>query len=162
MLSPFWDIGGLKENSQTHIERMFGPSAPARLLRCGKLTHHPFLTICRVPEINVCVILRKEYCRRLWRWCTTAIKETFAGTGNKMRVCVTEHRDLSPLDLRPTGELAPSLALPWIAKLRDGVLMGQVSLILLAHFLFHIELPLGWMAIPLAVTAASNVSCTAS
>jgi two-component system sensor histidine kinase RegB len=74
-----------------------------------------------------------------------------------MRVCVTEHRDLSPPDLRPTGELAPSLALPWIAKLRDGMLIGQVSLILLAHFLFHIELPLGWMAIPLAMTAGSNI-----
>lgn len=74
-----------------------------------------------------------------------------------MRVCVTEHRDPSPLDLRPTGELAPSLALPWIAKLRDGMLVGQVSLILLTHFLFHIALPLRWMAIPLALTAGSNI-----
>ncbi|MGO9275548.1 MAG: ATP-binding protein [Terriglobia bacterium] len=74
-----------------------------------------------------------------------------------MRVCVTEHHDLSPPDLRPTGELAPSLALPWIAKLRDGMLIGQVSLILLAHFLFHIDLPLGWMAIPLAMSAGSNI-----
>jgi hypothetical protein len=46
-----------------------------------------------------------------------------------MRVCVTEHRDPSPPDLRPNGEFAPSLALPWIAKLRDGMLIGQVSLI---------------------------------
>jgi two-component system sensor histidine kinase RegB len=74
-----------------------------------------------------------------------------------MRVCVTEHRDPQPPDLRPTGELAPSLALPWIAKLRDGMLAGQLFLILLTHFLFHIALPLRWMAIPLAVTAASNI-----
>jgi two-component system sensor histidine kinase RegB len=63
-----------------------------------------------------------------------------------------------PLDLRPAGELAPSLALPWIAKLRDGMLMGQVVLILLTHYLFHIALPIAWMSIPLAVTAASNLS----
>ncbi len=74
-----------------------------------------------------------------------------------MRVCVTEHRDPSPPDLRPTGELAPSLALPWIAKLRDGMLIGQLSLILLTHFLFHIALPLRWMAIPLAMTAGSSI-----
>ena len=74
-----------------------------------------------------------------------------------MRVCVTENRDPSPPDLRPTGELAPSLALPWIAKLRDGMLIGQLSLILLAQFFFHIELPLRWMVIPLAVTAGSNI-----
>jgi two-component system sensor histidine kinase RegB len=74
-----------------------------------------------------------------------------------MRVCVTEYHDPSPPDLRPIGELAPSLALPWIAKLRDGMLIGQVSLILLTRFFFHIALPLGWMVIPLALTAASNI-----
>lgn len=74
-----------------------------------------------------------------------------------MRVCVTEPRDPLPLDLRPTGEMAPSVALPWIAKLRDGMLLGEVLLILLAHFLFLIELPVAWLAIPLAVMGASNI-----
>jgi hypothetical protein len=45
-----------------------------------------------------------------------------------MRVCVTEHRDLPTPYLRPTGELAPSLALPWITKLCDGMLTGQIAL----------------------------------
>lgn len=75
-----------------------------------------------------------------------------------MRVCVTENRNPPPPDLRPAGELAPSLALPWIAKLRDGMLAGQLLLILLTHYLFHIALPLAWMAIPLAVIAASNIT----
>jgi len=74
-----------------------------------------------------------------------------------MRVCVTGHHNQPATDLRPTGELAPTLALPWIAKLRDGVLLGEVFLVLLAHYFFHIELPLRWLAIPLAVSAASNV-----
>jgi len=74
-----------------------------------------------------------------------------------MRVCVTEQRDLPLPDLRPTGELPPSLALPWITKLRDGMLIGQVALVLMANYLFHIALPLKWLAVPLALTAVSNL-----
>ena len=74
-----------------------------------------------------------------------------------MRVCVTERRVPSPDDLRPAGELAPSLALPWIVKLRYGVLAGQVVLILLTHFVFGVPLLIQWLAIPLALTAASNL-----
>jgi two-component system sensor histidine kinase RegB len=74
-----------------------------------------------------------------------------------MRVCVTEHRDPPTPDLRPTGELAPNVALPWIAKLRDGMLMGQIALVLMTHYFFHIALPLKWISIPLALTAASNL-----
>jgi two-component system, sensor histidine kinase RegB len=74
-----------------------------------------------------------------------------------MRVCVTEQSNLPPPDLRPTGELAPSLALPWIAKLRDGVWLGQVFLVLLAFYFFHIDLPLKWIALPLGVEAVSNL-----
>jgi two-component system sensor histidine kinase RegB len=73
-----------------------------------------------------------------------------------MRVCVTERRVPSPADLRSAGELAPSLALPWIVKLRYGVLTGQIVLILLTHFVFGVSLPIQWLAIPLALTAAGN------
>jgi len=75
----------------------------------------------------------------------------------EMRVCVTEHRDSRIPDLRPTGELAPSLALPWVSKLRNGMLVGETSLILITQYLFHIALPLKWIAIPLAFTAAANL-----
>jgi two-component system sensor histidine kinase RegB len=73
-----------------------------------------------------------------------------------MRVSLTGRRELSTADLRPAGELAPSLALPWIVRLRYGVLAGQAFLILLAHFVFDVRLPLAWLALPLAVTGASN------
>jgi two-component system sensor histidine kinase RegB len=59
--------------------------------------------------------------------------------------------------LRSAGELASSLALPWIVKLRYGVLAGQVVLILLTHFVFGVPLLIRWLAIPLALTAASNL-----
>ena len=42
-----------------------------------------------------------------------------------MRICVTEKREAQAFDLRPAGELAPSLALPWIIRLRYGVILGQ-------------------------------------
>ena len=74
-----------------------------------------------------------------------------------MRVSVTERRDTPPPDLRPAGELAPSLALPWIAKLRYGVVAGQAVLILVAHFGFDVSLPLAWLALPLAAMTASNI-----
>jgi two-component system sensor histidine kinase RegB len=74
-----------------------------------------------------------------------------------MRVYVTERRVPTPADLRPAGELAPSLALPWIVKLRYGVLAGLAVLILLTHFVFGVSLLLQWLAIPLVLTAASNL-----
>jgi two-component system, sensor histidine kinase RegB len=73
-----------------------------------------------------------------------------------MRVTVAEHQDRQLLDLRPAGELAPNLALPWIIKLRYGVIFGQALLLLLTHFVFGVELPIAWLALPLAVMAASN------
>jgi len=73
----------------------------------------------------------------------------------RMRVCVTERRVPVPADLRPAGELAPSLALPWIVKLRYGVLAGLTVLILLLHFVFGVSLLLQWIVFPLALTAVT-------
>ncbi len=74
-----------------------------------------------------------------------------------MRVSVTERRDPSPGELLPAGELVPDLALPWVAKLRYGLLAGLVSLILLTHYVLGVRLPIAWLAIPLAVMALSNL-----
>ncbi len=78
-----------------------------------------------------------------------------------MRISVTERENISAADLRPTAELAPALVLPWLIRLRYGLLIGQASLILIAAFVSHIDLPLAWLAIPLAVTALSNLSLRA-
>jgi len=83
--------------------------------------------------------------------------EVIASEGTRMRVYVTERRIPTPDDLRPAGELAPSLALPWIVKLRYGVLAGLAVLILLTRFVFDVPLPIQWLALPLALTAASNL-----
>jgi two-component system, sensor histidine kinase RegB len=74
-----------------------------------------------------------------------------------MRVTVAEYHETQPVDLRPAADLAPNLALPWIVKLRYGVLFGQALLLLIAHFAFAVELPIAWLSIPLALTALSNI-----
>jgi two-component system, sensor histidine kinase RegB len=75
-----------------------------------------------------------------------------------MRVSVTTHRRApSAADLRSAGEAAPSLALPWVAKLRYGLLAGESALILGAYFAFGVQLPIVWLSLPLAVAAASNL-----
>ena len=59
--------------------------------------------------------------------------------------------------MRPTSELAPALVLPWLRRLRYGVLAGECILILIAVLFAHVELPLIWLAIPLAVALVSNL-----
>ena len=74
-----------------------------------------------------------------------------------MRVSVTQRRGPSVSDLRSAGEVAPSLALPWVSKLRYGLLAGQSALILTTHFVFGVKLPILWLALPLGVAAVSNL-----
>jgi two-component system, sensor histidine kinase RegB len=73
-----------------------------------------------------------------------------------MRFSVTDRPTISQMDVRPTAELAPALVVPWLTRIRYGVIIGQVVLILVAAFLSHMELPLGWLAIPIAVMIGSN------
>jgi two-component system sensor histidine kinase RegB len=73
-----------------------------------------------------------------------------------MRFSVTDRPSVSQMDVRPTAELGPALVVPWLTRIRYGVIIGQGILILLSAFLSHIELPLGWLAIPLAVMIGSN------
>ena len=54
---------------------------------------------------------------------------------SQMRVSITaQHHRPQATDLRSAGEAAPSLALPWVAKLRYGLLVGESALILTARF----------------------------
>jgi len=75
----------------------------------------------------------------------------------QMRINLTERPNQTAPDLRSAAELAPSLALPWIVRLRYGVLIGQTALILAARYLFEIKLPIEWLTLPLATVAVSNL-----
>ena len=77
--------------------------------------------------------------------------------GLTMRISVTDRQHVSQQDLRPTVELAPALALPWLARLRYGLLAGISVLILAAAWMAHIQLPLPWIAVPLAIMLVSNI-----
>ncbi|HWP83704.1 MAG TPA: ATP-binding protein [Terriglobia bacterium] len=54
-------------------------------------------------------------------------------------------------------EYAPQLALPWIVRLRYGMALAQIVTALVVHYVFRIELPLGWIALAPIVTCASNL-----
>jgi len=60
-------------------------------------------------------------------------------------------------DLRPTSELAPALVLPWLQKLRYGILAGESVLIAIAFSFARTELRLIWVGIPLAIALVSNL-----
>jgi two-component system, sensor histidine kinase RegB len=77
-----------------------------------------------------------------------------------MRIVVSEYSAPHSLDPRPAGELAPNIALPWVVKLRYGVSFGQALLLLLAHFVFGLDLPIALLAIPLVLMAVSNILST--
>ena len=74
-----------------------------------------------------------------------------------MRISLAERQDISGLDLRPSADVAPSLALPWIVTLRYGMLAGETALSLVVVFVFRVPLAIEWLALPLAVTLVSNL-----
>lgn len=56
-----------------------------------------------------------------------------------------------------TADLAPNLALPWVLRLRYGVVIGEAAIILGMAYGFHLDFPLSWTLAPLAVVLASNI-----
>lgn len=75
-----------------------------------------------------------------------------------MKVCVTETPVGDPTpDLRSAGDRAPDLARPWVVRMRYGMLAAQLALLVFLSFGLRENLPLGWLAIPLGLTALTNV-----
>ena len=75
-----------------------------------------------------------------------------------MKVCVTEIPVNGPApDLRSAGDLAPDLARPWVVRMRYGMLAAQLALLFFLGVGLRMDLPLGWLAVPLAITAFSNL-----
>lgn len=75
-----------------------------------------------------------------------------------MRVSVTDRRHFAEKDLRPTSELAPALVLPWLQKLRYGILASECALIFIAARFARGELRLLWLAFPLVIALGSNLN----
>src|SRR5208283_984603 len=56
-----------------------------------------------------------------------------------------------------TTDLAPNLALPWVVRLRYGMVAGEVTLILGMSYGLRLDFPLLWTLAPLAIVLASNI-----
>jgi two-component system, sensor histidine kinase RegB len=52
---------------------------------------------------------------------------------------------------------APNLALPWVVRLRYGMVAGEVAVILGLFYGLRIDFPLRWAVAPLVVMLASNI-----
>lgn len=56
-----------------------------------------------------------------------------------------------------TTNLAPNLALPWVLRLRYGMVAGEAAIVMGMAYGFRLELPLLWTLCPLVIVLASNV-----
>lgn len=56
-----------------------------------------------------------------------------------------------------TADLAPNLALPWVLRLRYGMVAGEVAIVLGMFFGFHLRMVFLWTMAPLAIILGSNL-----
>ena len=55
------------------------------------------------------------------------------------------------------ADLAPNLALPWVLRLRYGMVAGEAAIIVGMSYGFHLDIPLLWTLAPLALVLVSNI-----
>ena len=56
-----------------------------------------------------------------------------------------------------TTDLAPNLALPWVLRLRYGMVAGEAAIIVAMAYVFRLDFPVVWTLTPLAAILASNL-----
>jgi len=56
-----------------------------------------------------------------------------------------------------TKDLAPDLALPWVVRLRYGIVFGEAAIVLAMTYAFRLDLPLLGTLAPLAIVFCSNL-----
>ena len=58
----------------------------------------------------------------------------------------------------PTKDVAPNLALPWVLRLRYGIVAGEAAIILCMAYVFHVKFPVLWTLAPLIAILGSNIA----
>ena len=58
---------------------------------------------------------------------------------------------------QPVPETAPQIALPWIVRLRYGMVLGQIATVLFVRYALGVDIPLAAFAIAPILVAASNL-----
>src|SRR5581483_1765318 len=61
------------------------------------------------------------------------------------------------LDAGQKPDPGANLALPWVVRLRYGVLSGEAAIVLGMAYAFHLEFPIRWTLAPLLVILLSNL-----
>ena len=56
-----------------------------------------------------------------------------------------------------TKDLAPNLALPWVVRLRYGIVFGQAAIVLGMAYVYRLDFPLLWTLAPIAIVLLSNI-----
>ena len=66
----------------------------------------------------------------------------------------------SPATAAPTAtkDVAPNLALPWVLRLRYGIVAGETAIILCMAYVFRVKFPVLWTLAPLFAILASNIA----
>lgn len=67
------------------------------------------------------------------------------------------HHTLADGSAAVPTDLAPNLALPWVVRLRYGMVVGETGIVLGMWYGFRLDLPLLWTIAPLVVVLASNI-----
>jgi len=63
----------------------------------------------------------------------------------------------SPETAPTAADLAPNLALPWVFRLRYGMVAGEAAIILGMAYGFRLEFPVMWTLAPVAIVLLSNL-----
>ena len=64
--------------------------------------------------------------------------------------------DSQAWSLRPAGELAPDLALPWVVRLRYGLVLGEALAVAIAPRFLTLPVSVVWLALPICAQALTN------
>jgi two-component system sensor histidine kinase RegB len=65
---------------------------------------------------------------------------------------------LAPSAHAPTRDVAPNLALPWVLRLRYGIVAGEAAIILCMAYVFHVKFAVFWTLAPLGAILGSNIA----
>jgi two-component system sensor histidine kinase RegB len=69
---------------------------------------------------------------------------------------VENQADARAWSLRPAGELAPDLALPWVVRLRYGLVLGEALAVLIAPRFVTLPVAAAWLGLPICAQLLTN------
>jgi two-component system sensor histidine kinase RegB len=102
-------------------------------------------------------------CRMLTCICLTYDGRDMSASRNERRLDATlaQQPGAATLDVagvtQPTKNLAPNLALPWVLRLRYGMVGAEAAIAIAMRYAFRLDFPLPWTLAPLLIVLATNV-----